>query len=550
MSSKDLYSQIYVYGKNFYIHKHIENIGRMNNQKALSDKQLAGEFSKYKQSSGLAVKKQYIDYIKGSMNNLSPGAQKAIDEALDSENSNDKILTRLHSVLQQSFEAQFHEQAITAAMQKQSNINWATTKNSQANELDKILRSNGRNGNPLEGFKFLDEILQTLEKTCRLLGTKQGKQLALILANQRSNYSTTRNLGKNLQKELNTFITNYNGVSVSNADIKEGIEAAQLINNFATALAKNKTKTGEQKHKWLSTRSLQTLFQNNIFPSLSELFVNHLQQAGIEEIYNEIGAAIYSAKPSGTDSSYIQAYDPEGKKIDNQFLKNIGVNEGKESKDFGKADSLLNVGLNVETITGKLQGQINISVGISTKAYMTNTIGGALDKNYEKYSLGRGLNLGQAFSLIPNFSLYNRYLGYNVISRTSSQFPQALVALQDILLTRGLAYLAAGRGPGDSVQLLFLNGSIMSMWDVIQYGIQNNIGKSGSLLGKHMSKDNNNGIYMSISNRPEIIKNATDDSWRIRVIGTNNSINSAVMQLEIIPKKILDYAKASKNLTK
>ena len=549
LHSQRLYKQFYVYGNNYYIHHDINNIGRMHGGKPLNDTTLSQIFYRFKNTSAKALKNQYKNYVLGSINGLSPGMYKTLEEALDSENSSDKILTRLHTILQQSFEAQFNNENLLNAMNKQASINWSLATNSQANELDKIFRTNNKDGNSLEGFKFLDEILQVLQQTCELLGTKQGTQLSIILANQRkSNYSTTRELGKNLNQALDNFIEKNREGSLTSQDIKEGIIAANLINNVAKTLAKNQTKSGKKEHKWLSVRGLQSLFQNNVFPGLSELFVNQVETAGIGEIYKTIGASIQSAKISATDRSYIQAYTPDGRIMENEYLKNIGVNEGKESKDFGKADSLLNVSLNAEKISGKAQGKINISVGISTKAYVSNTIGGSLDQNYESYSLGKGLNLGQAIALIPNFSTYYRYLGYNVISREEKRLPKSLVALQDVLLTRGMAYLAAGRGPKDSAQLLFLNGNIMSMWDVIQYAMYNNIGKSSWFLTKAgTNNSNNNGIFMHIAKRPEIIKDALSPGWRTRIVKTNNDINTAVIQLEIIPKKILGYIN-SKNL--
>lgn len=539
-NSERLYSQLTVYGGNYYIHKHIENIGRMNNQSPLTDSQIASIYNQYKQDSAIATKKQYIDYVKRSIiSEVKPGVQKVLDNALDPENTNDKILNRLHNVLMQNFEKQFNNQAVLTAMNKQAELNWSVIENDSAMELDKILTSNGTSGDPFKGFKFLDQILGVLAETCKLLKTKQGNKLAVILASQKSNYKTTKELGTNLRSALEDFIQRYNGTKVTLADVKEGLYIANLINNFAITLEKNQTNNGAKNQKYLSLRGLQGIFQNNIFPKISELFINHVQVIGVENIYDTIGAVIKSTSQSADDPVYIQAYTPEGEIIKNQFLKNVGLTEGKERKDAGKADSLYNIDLNLETITGKTHGSITMSIGISTKAYLDNSIGVPLTSvtRDEDYSLGKGLNLGQAFSLIPHLSQYDRYLGYNIIARKRQDMPSSAIALQDVLITRGLSYLAAGRSAQDSAQLLFLNGNIMSMWDVIKYGLENNIGFSRG------------GIYWELKNQKNILNLAKpENNFYTRVVQVNSEIEKSVIKLEIIPRKILSYIN-SLNLT-
>lgn len=533
-NSERLYSQLTVYGGNYYIHKHIENIGRMNNQSPLTDSQIANIYNQYKQDSAIATKKQYIDYVKRSIKSeLKPGMKKVLNNALDPENNGDKVLDRLHSVLMQSFEKQFNNQNILAAMNKQASLDWSMS-NQNAKSLHELFQSNGTSGDALQGFKFLDEILEALTETCKLLKTKQGNQLAVILASQQSNYSSTRELGTNLRIALENFTRQYNGVEITESDIKEGLYAAKLINNFAKTLEKNQTKSGEKDNKMLSIRALQGIFQNDVFPKISELFVNHVKTAGVRNIYDTIGAAIQSAQQSADDKSYIQAYTPTGEIIDGQVLKNVGLTEGSEREDAGKSDSLLNVKVNLEKITGKAHGSITMSVGISTKAYLDNSIGDPLMSvpGKEVYSLGKGLNLGQAFSLIPHLSQYDRYLGYNVIARKKADMPASNAALQNVLLTRGLAYLAAGRSSEDSAQLLFLNGNIMSMWDVIKYAINNNIGYA------------NSGIYWELKNQSNIINLADPNNnynFYTRVVKVNSEIEKAVIKLEIVPKRILSY---------
>ena len=528
-----LYSQLTVYGNNYYIHKHIYNIGRMNNQQPLTDNQIAGVYNKYKQDSAMATKKQYIDYVKKSIKSeLKPEVQKVLDNALDPENNSNKVLDRLHTVFMQSFEKQFSNQNILAAMNKQASLDWSMESNQNAKSLHELFQSNGTSGDVLQGFKFLDEILEALTKTCKLLKTKQGNQLAVILASQQSNYSSTRELGTNLRIALENFTRQYNGVEITESDIKEGLYAAKLINNFAKTLEKNQTKSGEKDNKMLSIRALQGIFQNDVFPKISELFVNHVKTAGVKNIYDIIGAAIQSAQQSADDKSYIQAYTPTGEIIDGQILKNVGLTEGSEREGAGKSDSLLNVKVNLEKITGKTHGSITMSVGISTKAYLDNSIGDPLMSvpGKEVYSLGKGLNLGQAFSLIPYLSQYDRYLGYNVIARNKADMPASNAALQNVLLTRGLAYLAAGRSSEDSAQLLFLNGNIMSMWDVIKYAINNNIGYS------------NSGIYWELKNQSKIINLAKpENNFYTRVVKVNSEIEKTVIKLEIVPKRILSY---------
>ena len=535
-----------VYGNYYYIHLHKQNIGRMAGGAPKTDADMVRIFSSYKQSSAKALKKQYTGYLIGSMVGLTPGGAKVIEEALDTDNnSSDKILQRLHDALKSGFESQFDNKAIIAAMQKQKSLVWSPKKNPGLLELDKLFQTNGRKGDKTQGFAVLDQILQVLEETCKLLNTNSGNMLAVILSEQRkSGYRTTKELGRHLEAALNQFIKDNKTGSFTKKDLDEGIEIATRINNLSTALKNNQTSSSEGKP--LSYRSLQSILQNSVFPMISELFVNQLQEAAINIPSSEMAKFIAeSARMSGADTSYIQYTAPDGTIMSGQYLKNYGANEGKEQKSFGKADSLVDVLLSGESITGKYHGTIKLSVGISTKAYASNRIGTKLNQNFDNYSLGKGLNLGQAFSLIPNLSTYHRYLGYNLISHDTSESPNttySLIALQDVLLTRGLAYLASGRGISDSAQLLFLNGNIMSMWDVIQYAMNNNIGASGSLLKTSSST----GIYMTLENRKNIIQCANNLAWSQRLINTNNAINSAVMKLEIVPKKILDYVARTK----
>ena len=138
-----------------------------------------------------------------------------------------------------------------------------------------------------------------------------------------------------------------------------------------------------------------------------------------------------------------------------------------------------------------------------------------------------------------------------VILLSLASLSNALVALQDIILTRSIVYLASGRGAEDFSQLLLLNGKVMSMWDIIQYAIGNDIGKSSSMLPNlnkgNTQNNNNNGAYMSIPSRPDILKYGSDKQWVTRIVETNKAIDKAVINLHIVPKKILDY---SKTLTK
>ncbi len=543
-----------VYGHYLYIHRHVGNIGRMGGGDRENNASLIGIFQSYKQQSARAAKKQYVNYVANSMTGIRGGKLtgkeiQVIEEALNNENTGDKVLSRLHSVLQKSFEEQFDNSKIVSAMQRQSELNWSTKDNEYANVLDKYFQSNGMQGSP---FVMLDNILQALEFTCQQLGSSYSKSLAVILSMQRRSFnnsnifknSKTRQLGENLNKALDTFEKNNNKGTLSKKELEEGETLLNLIRNLATTLEKNQTKTGEREGKFLSLRALQSLFQQNVFPGLSELFVNDSFLMAKNSLYEEIGATMNSIKQSGTDSSYMQAYDAEGNIIKNQYLKNVGVKEGTETKDYGKADQLVDTSVQLSRFIGKSRGQVKMSVGISQKAYVSKTIGQPLDKNYETFSLGKGLNLGQAFSLIPGLTLRHKYLGYNTIARDAkkSRLKGAISALQDVLLTRGITYLASGRGPGDSAQLLFINGNVMSMWDVIQYVMYNNVGASGSMLGKNISDDTHNGVYMHLADRKEIIRYAKDEEWRIRIENTNNAIESAVMQLEIIPKKIIDYA--------
>ena len=169
------------------------------------------------------------------------------------------------------------------------------------------------------------------------------------------------------------------------------------------------------------------------------------------------------------------------------------------------------------------------------------------------------MNVAAGIDLLFGGDVYKKYLSYNILSRNQSDFPQALLSLQDALLTRNIVYLAAGRGKRDFSQLLLINGEVMSMWDIIKYVLNHNVGKSASeVVGtkkrrKTIDKTSEEqGVYLSIPARKSVIELAKNKNWSTRIQGVNSKIGIIGMQTHIIPGKIIMYAKTidEKNLTK
>lgn len=537
MRNEDLYKQQpnKIYGDNLYIHLHIRSIGRMGDNDAKTGSEMAKIFQSYKDQVGRASKNQYIHLMKKSIQ-LEPKTNKLINEVLDIENNNvDKILNNIHTALQRSYEQQFDEQQISNLLLLNQKIDWTSSNKNNLNKLQNTLNDPAN----MEGFAFIDNILDVMAQACKLIKSDQGAALATVLLEQKGNYANTRVLGENLNTAMTQFIEQNNQKALTNEKINQGISIAKTIQALGTRLETNKNAKG----KALSVQSIQGSIQKNFFPAISEVLATQINAAA----HNAVAKFIASeAKISGGDAVLLQLTDEKGVLHSGEYF----LADTPGAKAFGKADGLFNVDVNAESVFGNTGGQIKMQVGISSKAYATNQIGGKLDDVYEHFSLGKGFTLGLALKTM-GLSLYDKYLAYNVLAKDGSSLSNALVALQDIILTRSIVYLASGRGAEDFSQLLLLNGKVMSMWDIIQYAIGNDIGKSSSMLPNlnkgNTSNNNDNGAYMSIPSRPDILKYGSDKSWITRIVETNKAIDKAVINLHIVPKKILDY---SRSLTK
>ena len=531
-NAKRLYNQSpAIYGDYLYIHRHIKTIGRMSGQSAKSGTEMAKIFESYKSQIGRASKNQYVQ-LTGKSIGLEPKTNNLIKNVLNVNNNNiDKIMNNIHAALKESYEKQFDADQISSLLNLNKSLDWSKANQENLTKLNNSLQDQSN----MEGFKFLDEILTVMAEACNLIKSEQGSSLAAALIQQVGNYKDTRSLGATLGQAMTSFINNNEGKVLTNEKINQGVAVAKTIQSLAERLETGKTAKGKD----LSFQSIQGALQKNFFPTISEVLATQISATAKNAVAHFIAS---EAKISGTEKSLLQVSDEKGNILKDQYF----FESEAQSKAYGKADGLFNVSVETESVFGNLNGEIKMTVGISSKAYATNKIGGKLDDVYETFSLGKGFSLGLAFKTM-GLSLYDKYLGYNVLAKEGGSLKDALIALQDIILTRSVVYLAAGRGSTDFSQLLLLNGKVMSMWDIIQYAIGNDIGKSSSMLPNLNTSDsinNDNGVYMSIGSRPDILKYGKSKDWATRIVKTNQAIDRAIINLHIVPKKIIEYNRA------
>lgn len=525
----------------YYIHKHHKNIGRMDLQKPMSDNQMATLYRNYKYGKDATLsdtlKNQYSELIYSSIRPITDDVTKLelLNSIFNPENTSEAILNKLHKELQKGFEDQFTPNKIIQMLNIEKSTNWTISKNNKNADAVALMKmlNQGDMSEAKAGFRFLNQILQGMSEAVKLLNSPEGDKLGTILATgaTRKFYDINK-LGSYLRTNLVEFIKQNNGNTISAQD---AVKAANLLLTVASSLESGLTSKGKK----LTLGSLQGLVQKSFYSMLAEIFITNMQEAAENATVKYIVQAISDINNNaGQEEVQLEFTDPEG-----HYSSHDPLNGGEKKQ--GKADAKFeNVQVSLETFTGEDNGYFTMSVGISNKAYITNHIGVGSLKKFTVYSLGGGMTIGNALTLLFGGTghIREKYLAYNILAQGEDKLPRSLKALQDTLLTRSIIYLAGARGKTDFAQFMLLNGELLSVWDIVKFALGNDIGLSSS----QQKKSNQSGIYLSIPNRKIFMKYAQSRFWARRVIKTNISIASAAMKAHIVPKQIIEYA--SKNM--
>ena len=519
----------------FYIHLHTENIGRMANGDPKSDDELANIFDAYKQGKNstvqTAVTNQYLQAMKASIKKTTTN-RKILDEVFDIKNNNaSAMLDNMHQIMQEGLEDYINTNNLVKLLQNEKTLKWNER---NTGSLQQALSNHGDYETEL---KFLDTLLQTMADTVSLINSPLGPQLAealLVQANGTKNFSNIKDYGENLSKVLEKFKQENKAVLLNTPLMKEAITNLEDIISPIKNMYLEKQKGSRTIREATTVGKLQGRVTNNFFPNLSEILAAQIEETAVSNAIK----IHKNARRTGAETSQIQITDVQGNYSNYGFFEDGG-------KKQDKADNIYeNVQMKVSNLRDGESGYFNIDIGISSKSYVTQhfEMDTSLADFNDVYSLGGGMTIGNAFRLLLgdiNADVYKKYLGYNIFARDSDELPKALNSLQDVLLTRSIVYIASGRNKKNIAQFMMINGNLLSIWDIIKYTFDHDIGKSSSQL-KDIDENNRPGLYMSIPNRQKIIKLAKSRFWLRRIVKTNEAIDSATMKVHIIPKQIIN----------
>ena len=523
-----------------YIHIHKRNVGRMGGNTAKSDNELASIFSNYKEGKDSIVQKavtnQYAQAVRKSIND-SRTHSDFLNEVFDSKNDVTGILDQLHKVMQEGLEQYINTDNLVKLLQNEKKLKWSPSYKT-IQDLDKALST--QTGSYKDDLKALDILLQSMADTVALIESPLGVELATALLaseNKTNNFTSIKKYGSNLQRVLNDFKQKNNAILINQPLIQEAIDNLEnIIKPLATLqLQKNDGTTSKT-----TLGKLQGRVTQNFFPNLAEILAAQIQDVAVKGAIK----IHQNARRTGAETSQIQITDTEGNYFNAGFF-----DDGGKKQD--KADNIYeNVRLRLDSLRDGEQGYIRINIGISSKSYVSQHFGKdtSLADFNDVYSLGGGMTVGNAFRLLLgdiNSNVYVKYLGYNILSHDANDsgetggFPEGLQALQDVLLTRSIVYMVAGRNKQNIAQFMMINGNLLSVWDIIKYALNNNIGQSSSQISNNPNA--RPGIYMSIEKRKDVIAYARSRDWVKRIVDTNDAINSSTMKAHIIPKQIINY---------
>lgn len=495
------YSHDPKFGSQYYIHAHMVNIGRMGNRAAQTPSTLYTIFTQEKENAKKAVKKQYKNLFTQA---ISKESLQLLDGSF--EYGSDEFFNVVNEQIQKDFQENLRTEKITQLLNIEKNL---FSKSSLARLQQELT-------NKTSEFKELDNIITVLSECVKIIGGPYAKELvASLLATTKQ--GSVIGYGQALTKwaKDGQQKIEQNKTSISRTKM---LQVLKFIEPLGKLLTKGRTSKG----KPLSASSLKALIENTIFSTgfgeAVALEVNRQASQGIS-------MALKDLETSGTDQVRITVTDTEGNRI-----KEEGIAAA------GKADLKFK---NYTIHLDQTDKEIKVEIGISNKFYKSGTVyqGDTKEHVQGNFSSGKGLTLGRAIA--QTFTKYNQYLAFNTYAWENSSngvLKPATGALQNAMLTRNIISLFGSRGENDFAQFMLLNGELVSIWDMIQYAIQNDVGLTESELNR---TGKSQGIVMSLGSTRQDFNKFLTLSTKERVIKTNAIISSAKITAHIHPNLLL-----------
>ena len=481
----------------YYIHKHLQDLGRAAGGQRLADADLYARFQAHKEQAIAASKTQYKDLMKNSM---TPESIQLINAAFEEDGSS--IMLKINKQI----EERLKESLSINKMQELMEI--------QKKAVSDSIGTNLLNGNGKNAIIAFDNLLDGLAKAMQLLNSPQADDIANALLAQKG-YQRNVGIGKmgaRLQKALSTYVKAANGNTI---EMQRVDQAVQSINTLATAFTTGKTASGKDITADSIKNMIDNIFSTGFAEGIASMIDNSAQLAVNQSLI----------RLTGSDTTQIQITDPSGKPLSLEGTKSAG-----------KADiQAKNVKISLDTQNDINGGEITIDIGISNKFYRTQNFAmNGQNATGLTISSGSGGTVKEAINSLFG-SPTDKYLAYNVMAK-GDQLPQATMALNDLFLSRQINRLFASRGGNiDFAQFILANGEIVSIWELILYTERFSVGLSNSMIQeqKRMGNDPNQALVLSIPDRKDILNaGSLEDTYR-RIAETNQAISKATIQAHL-----------------
>lgn len=526
-NNSQIFKQNFISGirdaNDFYIHFNNANIG---NRGQLSKIDLTAQYAKRRENINRNLRNQYIKLF--DTNLLNGETIKSLSDALDINQTEvlNILNTEMVKTISQSINSSSFDNINTLiSLGNKDEINMSN--------LNKVVSQvKGTNDSITATKNMLNVIAQAVALIEGEYGADVSSGLAALILNSINNGSKATEIGIKLQDALQNFKKNNNGTLYSEEVF---IKVINGLYNLAFVLENAKFKSTNKK---ISAKGLSILLKQNILSTnIGEgLAINAFGQGigAIKKEIDHVGASTVIVDSTGRGKTFYNEWTDYGHRMLSSLKRN---SQHIIRKADMQVSSKNNTGFSIDVTipTSDQEGfakTVDIILGLSTKFYTGLGFNNNDHKAQGVYSSGSGGSLANAIATVWT-NLNQRYFIYNYIAH--DMFTSEI---NDLILRRMLIRLfsSAGGSGEDFAQIIFLNGILISLWDLVQY-IRNNTFISNNAITLNYDKKslmNDTKTYLPKGDaKPSLI-----EAWR-RSRFVNLDFHKTKIQADIHLNKLI-----------